>query len=87
MDIYNYQKDANGWPLISECNKLGFFKYYTTAEALNIFDAIYNNINGMTDKFVAFWTVVATKFGNNPYVVGFDPINEPALGANFATDL
>ena len=41
----------------------------------------------MTDKFVAFWTVVATKFANNPYVVGFDPINEPALGANFATDL
>jgi hypothetical protein len=59
MDSYNYQKDANGWPLVSECNKKPFFSYYTSAEALNIFDAIYNNKNGMTDKFLAFWTQVA----------------------------
>ena len=31
---YNYETDANGWPLISECNKVPFFKYYTTAESL-----------------------------------------------------
>lgn len=53
---------------------------------MNMFDALYNNINGMTDKFVAYWTQVANKFAKNQFVVGFDPINEPALGMNFALD-
>jgi hypothetical protein len=58
---YNYSVDENGWPLISECNKVPFFKYYTTAESLKIFDALYTNKEpyALTDKFVAYWDVVA----------------------------
>ncbi len=31
----------------------------------------------MQDKFAAFWDKVAQTFANNPYVIGYDPINEP----------
>ena len=76
---YNYARDENDWPQISECNKTPFFKYYTTAESLEIWDALYTNKepHNLTDKFVAYWDRLARKFANNQYVMGFDPINEP----------
>lgn len=77
MDSYDYDEDSNGWPLIPQCNEVAFFKYYTTAESLAIFDALYTNKHNMTDKFVAYWEAVAQRLAKNPYVIGFDPINEP----------
>lgn len=32
----------------------------------------------MQDKFISYWTKVAQTFSSNPYVIGYDPINEPA---------
>ena len=77
MDDYGYEKDENDWPLISECNKQAFWKYYTSAESLAIFDALYTNKHGLTDAFVNYWDAVAKRFSKNKYVIGFDPINEP----------
>lgn len=31
----------------------------------------------MQDKFVDYWDHVSEKFAGNPYVVGYDPLNEP----------
>jgi endoglycosylceramidase len=44
---YHYEKDENGDPLISECQKNDFAFYYTSPEALNAFDALYNNKQGL----------------------------------------
>lgn len=77
MDDYGYEKDENDWPLVSECNKQPFWKYYTSAESLAIFDALYTNKHGLTDAFVGYWDAVAKRFSKNKYVIGFDPINEP----------
>lgn len=85
IESYNYTKDAQGRPLISECNKEGFFKYYTTAESLAIFDALYNDHYDLQTRFVAYWEVLANKFANNKYVIGFDPLNEP-FPAGFEND-
>jgi len=76
---YNYKMDPENkdWPLISECNKEGFFKYYTTSEVQAIFDSLYTNKYEMTDAFVEFWNAVSKRLAKNPYVIGFDPINEP----------
>lgn len=74
---YNYETDENGYPLISECQKESFFIYYTTPEAWTLFRAIYHNDLGMQDKYVAYWAFVAKNLSPNPYVVGFDPFNEP----------
>lgn len=82
---YNYETDERGWPKISECNKQAFFKYYTLAESLAIFDALYTNKYGLTDSFVNYWDAVSEKFAHNPFVIGFDPINEP-FPADFMAD-
>jgi len=83
---YNYTRDAEGDPLTSECRRRRFFKYYYTAEAMDLFEALYTNRLGLQDKFVAFWDVVSKKMGENPFVIGFDPLNEP-LPANAYKDL
>jgi endoglycosylceramidase len=77
IDDYNFQKDDQGYPLISECNKNSFVKYYSSAESLSAFGMLYQNIDGLQDKFVAYWDKVSSYFANNPYVIGYDPINEP----------
>lgn len=53
------------------------------------FDQLYlNNTDlGIQDKFVDFWKAVTEKLGNNSYVIGFDPINEPALGSTAMKDV
>jgi len=39
----------------------------------------------MQDAFVAYWNHVSSYFSNNPYVIGFDPINEP-FPSNYNVD-
>ncbi len=50
-----------------------------------IFDALYSNKHNLTDKFIQYWEQVANKFANNPFVIGFDPINEP-FPSDFQSD-
>ncbi len=38
---------------------------------------------GLQDKYVDYWKVVAKRFANNPYIVGYDPLNEPFPGNIF----
>ena len=40
---YGYTKDKDGNPLISDCQQNDFAMYYTSPEALNVADALYNN--------------------------------------------
>jgi len=80
MDSFGYTHDENDDPLISDCNSLSFVTYYSTSDSYNAFDALYNNKFGLRDNFMAFWDRVSARFSKNPYVVGFDPINEPAIG-------
>ncbi len=86
MSSYGYQLDENDNPLISECTKLNYVYYYGTTDSINAYDALYNNKDGLRDKFVAFWDKSSARFSNSPYVVGFDPINEPQIG-NWFKDL
>jgi hypothetical protein len=65
MDDYNYKKDSQGRPKISECQKFGFGYYYSSPEAFALFRALYNNQHGIQDKFVKFWVHVSKKFANN----------------------
>jgi hypothetical protein len=41
---------------------------------------LYNNNQGIQDKFIQYWVHIAKKFSNNKYVMGFVPINEPQTG-------
>jgi len=52
---------------------------------MSAFGDFYNNVDGFQDKFISYWDHVSARFANNPYVVGYDPLNEP-FPANPARD-
>lgn len=56
-----------------------------TAESISGFERLYHNIDGLQDKFIAYWNRVSERYANNPYVIGYDPINEP-FPSNFFKD-
>lgn len=72
--------DENGDPVIEDCQKHNFGLYYATKESFNAFDALFTNKLGMQDKFVSYWDHTSARFAKNPYVVGYDPLNEPLAG-------
>jgi hypothetical protein len=44
---------------------------------VSAFNNLYQNVNGLRDKFYAYWDVVSSTLSANEYVIGYDPINEP----------
>jgi endoglycosylceramidase len=69
--------ETTGLPIPEECNKRNFLQLYTTPEVASAFEHFWQNTNGLQDKFMDFWKVVATKFANNSNVLGYDIFNEP----------
>lgn len=47
-----------------------------TAESLDVLEQLYTP-TPFQDLFIAFWKKVAQRLGRNPYIVGYDPLNEP----------
>lgn len=83
---YGFKYDADGNPLIEDCQKHNFAGYYPSPESIDLFERLYYNETGLTDKFVNYWTKVAARYAKNPYVVGYDPLNEP-FPSNFLKNL
>lgn len=50
---------------------------YNSPEVASAFAALYANENGVQDKLMDYWTVVATFFKGNKHVIGYDVLNEP----------
>jgi endoglycosylceramidase len=84
---FNFDFDENDDPLISECQQHDFSGYYTSSEAQNAFRNLYENVDGLQDKFVAYWDKVSARFSNNQFVVGFDPLNEPMVAPMYENPL
>ena len=59
MEKYGYAKDENGDFLVSDCQKRNFAIYYTSPQSVQGFKALYNNKNGLQDKFVDYWDVTS----------------------------
>lgn len=81
----HYQDDQNGNPLLSDCAKKMFAWYYSTPEAADAFSRLYTNKDSYQDWFLKYWDHVTKTIGGNPYIVGYDIINEP-LAANMITE-
>jgi endoglycosylceramidase len=84
MKDYGFRYDENGLPLVEDCLKHSFMKYYTAPEVCSSFEQFYNNAT-ILDRFVAHWDVVSKYLAGNQYIIGYDPINEP-WPANFYKD-
>lgn len=87
MKDYGFRLDKNGDPLIEDCQKHNFGMFYTSPEALSIFRALYMNSGNLADKFVNYWGEVTKKLSSNPFVIGYDPLNEPAPSWTSISDL
>ena len=81
---YDWRYDSDGNPLLEDCQKTSFFLYYAMPETVSLFNKLYDNKDGMQDQFIKYWATVAQKFAKNPYVIGYDPLNEPWPSTIFA---
>lgn len=77
MNDLDYRVDENGDYLIEDCLKSMFANYYNTKQSVAGFGALFTNKQNMNDKFTAYWDATSARFAGNPYVVGYDPLNEP----------
>jgi endoglycosylceramidase len=82
LSKYNWEYEENGIPKIDFCRK-NFLKYHQSPELTTAYHAFYENENGIQDKFIDFWRVVANEFKKNPYIIGLDYWNEPWPGNLF----
>lgn len=57
---------------------MSFPAYYTSKQSFSLFGHFFNNTNGIQDKFIAFWDHLSARLAHNDYIIGFDPMNEPA---------
>lgn len=71
--------DEDGDPTVKGCLQASgdFGQYYKTKEVNALYRAVYDNINGLQDKYVAYVAKVAQRLSSNQYVMGFDVLNEP----------
>ena len=63
------QEDDGKWP-----------SYYAASATAQAFQALYDNQDGMADKWGAMWAHVAQRFKDRPEVLGIELINEPYAG-------
>lgn len=76
LNEYVKSVDENGLPIIEECLKNSFVSYYLTPESNQLFENFYQN-KTVRQAFVNYWGELAAAVAENPYVFGYDIINEP----------
>lgn len=89
QDLYNERFQGEGWPDWAVIDdglpaepKNGFPANYIGMPALQrAFDNFWDNREGLQDRYAAAWRHVADRFKRNPYVMGYDLMNEPWPGA------
>jgi endoglycosylceramidase len=55
-------------------------KYHLTYAVSSAVGNMWDNKNGLRDKFVNFWGKVAERFSGNPNIFGYELVNEPFCG-------
>lgn len=64
---------------------LGFPANYFTPECSRAFDNFWANKNGIWDHYRDAWAAVAAKWKDQPYLMGYDLMNEPWPGTDLVT--
>lgn len=78
---------TTGYPTKEDCAKHNWASYQLTEAVGVAYQNLYNNTNGLRDSFARFWATVAENFANNPYIIGYDIMNEPWAGNVFGDPL
>lgn len=67
--------------------KLPFPFGYWTPEVSTVFDQFWANKSNLLNHWVTYWKQVAEHYKDQPYSMGYDLINEPWVGKEWATCL
>ena len=74
------EKDANNFPVRSDCNRYKWAVYYATESQSSAWQALWENIDGIADAWGDMLAHVALRFKNVSSVLGIEMINEPYAG-------
>lgn len=83
MPVLNHSFPVNastGLISLQDCLSINFFSGYWSYTVSNAFQNFYDNVNGAADHFAASWQQVARRFAKNPFVLGYEVLNEPWPG-------
>ncbi len=92
QDMYSERFQGEGFPDwavyddgIPHLNDFGFPGNYFTPECSRAFDNFWANHEGLWDFYRDAWIAVASHWKNQPYLMGYDLINEPWPGTDLAS--
>ena len=71
------RNESTGYPTHKYCSERFFAEYYLSSETGVAFQALYDDVAGIRQSFVRFWTKIASRFAGNANVLGYEVINEP----------
>ncbi len=92
QDLYNERYGGEGFPAwatyddgVPNIADVGFPGNYFLPGTTRAFDNLWGNKNALWDHYRDAWKAVAGKWKNQPYLMGYDLINEPFPGMDLAT--
>ncbi|XP_023338628.1 endoglycoceramidase [Eurytemora carolleeae] len=78
-----YETDENIYPGRVDCDSIPWPNYHFTYALEQSVGRLYQNYDGLLDRFVEFWGKVAERFSENEYILGYEIMNEPWCGNTY----
>lgn len=78
-----FEVDEKLYPSIDTCKSIDWPDYHFTQALSSAVGNLYDNYNGLRDKFANFWGHIAEQFKDNDNIIGYELINEPWAGNIF----
>jgi len=78
-----YEVDDNNHPSREDCEQTSWVNYHFTTALSKSVGRLFDNYEGLLDKFAQFWGAVADRFADNEYILGYEIMNEPWCGDIF----
>ena len=75
-----YEVDEFHHPSREDCGKIQWPNYHFSRSVSQAVGRLFNNYEGLLDKFARFWGKVAARFADNPHILGYEIMNEPWCG-------
>lgn len=92
QDDYNEKFTGEGFPAWSVRDDGvpfvptgSFFANYFTPALARTFDNLWANTDGLWDRYAEGWAAVADRWADQPYLMGYDLLNEPSAGSQALT--
>jgi len=75
-----FEVDENLYPSRELCKSIDWPDFHFTQALSSAVGNLYDNKNGLRDKFARFWGYVAEQFKDSEDIIGYELINEPWAG-------